>query len=199
MPRLNDIVPILNAVLKTSQLKHKNFQKAQLHDIADLIPTFDKEDNRTTRPVLVEKDGGTVDVSLRDTDKLQIYHRILNLNYEEATDDNFGEEKNVLREVANMTMVMFGEVKRNRVFPEDLAAAANIGLPATLTKAQLLLLSLYSCSVVMGETILSQEEVFAREYEGVQYNLTPHTILIAVNYQIITVYNKACFSACVAD
>lgn len=195
MPKLRQIIPILNTTIKAGGFTAKRFQKGSFDGIAELIKRGEGEEEQKF-PVLVANDGICTDVGINDTKPFQVYHRILSLNGTDPEDgNNFGDQLTVAEE-ASMRLVVIGDRNRLELAPEDIMAGINLWLPRDLASSVAKSLDLESVQIIPGAINLNMQEVFEEEYPGTAFNLPPNSIMAYMDYQIISEYNKNCFSIC---
>jgi hypothetical protein len=196
MPKLSQIAAIINTEIQTNVLNTSRFQTAKYFEIADIVKDV-KEDVEIFYPVIIDNDGECTSVIVDDTYPLQIYHRILSLSNEVYATDNYGDENQVLKETAKMSMVIISDRHVIQMSSEDLLSLIAVNLPGKLTGLQLLTNNLISANIYAdGDCIIDNEEVYNREYNLGEYLLKPSSMMYALSYTIETVFDKKCFPNC---
>ena len=194
MPNLYKILASVNPHLKSCTLESIRLKPCSYSGIARFGTEEDK-DQTLTRPYIVDNDGRCTPVTVDDTIDLQIYHRIKGLRYEEDETDNFGEKGNTLKEIASMVIIVCGDRNNLQLTPENLVAGIAVDIKKQFLPADLVALQVKQCELVIDDVEVDQEKVYVSEY-STPYALKPNYIMCSVNYQIMTVYNKACFNLC---
>jgi len=196
MPKLSSIATILNTALKADVFSTFRFQSAKYYDIVSLIKEV-INDVQTTKPCTIDNDGECTPVIVDDNYPMQIYHRIMSLNYEQVAEDNYGDPVNFIKENASMSLVLIADRGRLQMEAEDLLSLIAVNLKPTLTTVQLAALSLISCNIYAnGEAVIDSEIVYNREYNTQEFLLKPNLDMYSLSYTIEMVYGKNCLSAC---
>jgi hypothetical protein len=194
MPKLKEIVSIINTNLETDVFNTSRFQGGKYYDIVKLVSEQIK-DNVITRPCEIDNDGECTDVIYDDTYPLQLYHRIMTLNYETVPED-YGDG-NLMKETATMSLVFISDRYKIQMESENLMALIAVNMIEKLSQTDLNTYNLYSCSIYpSGESVIDNETIYNREYQNVEYLLKPNSIMHALTYTIETVYNKKCYLPC---
>jgi len=196
MPKLNSIVTIINTALEADVFNTSRFQGGRYFTIAELMKER-QGDSIISKPCTIDNDGEGTSVMIDDTWPLQIYHRVINLAYEQAPTDNFGDPVTTIKEIATMALVFMSDRGLLQMRGEDLMALIAVNMPATLTTTQLNTLDLNSVQIYAnGQAIIDNEIVYNREYQLQEFMLKPNSIMYSLNYTIETVYSKKCLEAC---
>lgn len=195
MPALRQITGYINSALSTSVFSSRVFQSAKYDEIADLVYE-EKDGNKIYRPVIIDNDGELHDMGINDIYSLQVYHRQSGLVFEDRQENDFGNEGNTTTETADMMLIVIGDKGRLNVVEQDVASGIWANVPRTLSKAILQGLQLQALSVEPGEVNLDPMQVYAQEYQGVEFVLKPNDFMISMKYKIVTEYNKNCFNIC---
>lgn len=186
MPELSNTITALNEILSEA-LDVKDIA-VKFYGLAELIPYDDTHD---TPMLLVNKDA--TEAVFDDRYMLTAYHRNLSVSYDDLANDNtFGDEVGK-RETANMLLVVWCDpvqMKKDRYRVRDLIAMKinNIITPAVD--------GILSVNVGGTGLQLNQKDLFNQEYNGFSYCVKAEQLLFAVQYQIITDYDAACYTIC---
>ena len=196
MPKLTNITTVINEALEANVFNTSRFAGGKYYTIAELVKEKSK-DNDISRPCVLDNDGEGTPVSIDDTWPLQIYHRVINLDYEPQTIENYGDPTNYIKEIATMALVFMSDRFRTEMRGEELMALIAANIPATLTQTTLTSLGLNTVQIYAnGQAIIDNETVYNREYNLPHYSLKLNSIMYSLNYTIETVYSKKCFTAC---
>lgn len=200
MPKLREITTILNQSLKDGNFHTSKFQTGNWQGLAYLVDREEKNgDNfiQTRRPAIIDNGGEGVPVDYDDTYPIQFYHRITApLQYVDMSNEGFGNPNSSNKEIAEMVLICMGDRSRIGVFNEDVCAAIVNDLTRELNPAQITTLGLQETIIEVIETNTNSVEVFAQEYQGVDYPLGTEKFMIAIKYKITTMYGKKCFVIC---
>lgn len=194
MPAQNDIALLINASLKANNFKSQRFQSGAYFGIAEPIKEI-SEDGEKTAPYIIDDTGEGTTVVYNDTCPFTVFHRLETPEYNIPVDD-YGKPGTTMQETSNMRLVFTGSRGRMKIRPENVAAAIAMDFPKEFTPAQITSLGLNSCIIEMGSVIVDPYTVWSQEWIGHEYDLDTDTIMISVNYRIVSTYNKLCFSLC---
>jgi len=200
MPKIDQITQLINTSIQTNVLNTSRYQGGKYYNVVELIKTKDADKGTEIfYPVVIDNEGEGTSVIVNDNYPIQIYHRILSLNYEQpAPLDNFGDENQMIKETASMTMVIISDRHVIQVMGEDLLALIAVNLPGKIAQINLSTLGLYSVNIfAQGEAIIESEIVYNREYNIGEYLLKPNSIMYSLAYTIITAFDKKCFPSCI--
>jgi predicted kinase len=113
-----------------------------------------------------------------ETDKhdVTLYHRLNDISFQEVTNQSFGSHKKY-QEVDDLSLIVFG--KR--------AAIDQFTMERIARKA---IASIDARTVVRSD--FNALQVFANEYLGVTYFLTPEYYMFKINYRITSTYDDRC-------
>lgn len=134
-------------------------------------------DEDVTIPALVLPFGECIDV-YGETDKhdITLYHRLNEISYQESENDGYGSARG-LNEVADLSIIVFG--KRKSVNPIGLERVVRDSIMADPNNL-----------VVRSD--FNSLQVFASEYIGVTYFMTPDFFLFKTNYRITSTPDARC-------
>ncbi len=194
MPALNEIAILINTALKTGHFKAQRFNPTRFNALADPIRKTDKEGKETTTPNIISDNGEATELVFNDKFSAQGYHRLISPSYDLA-DPAYGKPGKDMAEIANMKFVFMGNRAKMKVRQEDVIAAVAFDFPKEFSAAQYQPLGLTSCIIEMGAVEENPYDVFVSEWDNHEYALTTSSILFAMNYKIISTYNK-CFQIC---
>lgn len=189
MPALNTIVQDINSSLKANSFASRRFQDAKYFGIAYLISSTDNE-GKVTSAMTVDNFGEGTDVTPDDVTPIQFYHRNISLNYLDDQIESFGDAGKNVTEVAEMILVCFGDRSKLRVTQEDVAAAIWLDIPRNPSVQYL-----QKVIIEPGDVNVKPEEVWAQEFDGVEYALSTKDFMLSVKYKITSVYTK-CLALC---
>lgn len=190
MPKLAEIVTLVDDALKASQFGTKRFQKGRWSGIAELIRTSEDE----TIPCSVDNNGDAVKLGLDDTYPFEVYHRMLDGDFERSEDD-FGSNA-VRRETTDMVIIMMGDRNRLELTNEQIISGLALGFPFSLTATEVSALSLQSADFTIQGFDRDREFVWAREFKTKKAVLKTNTLLVSLRYQVVTEVFENCIGIC---
>ncbi len=200
MPKLREIIVILNQSLKDGNFHGRKFQSGVWHGLAYQIEREEKDGEnfyKSMRPAIFDNNGEGTSVDYDDTYPIQFYHRMVSpLKYLDMSQDGFGNPNSSNKEVAEMVLICMGSRTRVEAYNEDICAAIVNDLTRELTPTQLTTLLLQSATIEVGEVNLDSKQVFEQEYNGVDFGLAPEDFMLSIRYNITTMYGKSCFTLC---
>lgn len=132
-----------------------------------------------------------------DTFPIRIYHRTLAIGYVDEPTKSYGNDGNTSkRETAQMTLVAYANRNAVRMTPEELEGAIMSGIPSAISNATAAQLKLKSCTIIPVACSVDPVAVYLAETKAAMYDLPPNTLLIRINYNIVSTYKTACFNLC---
>lgn len=136
-----------------------------------------RSDEEMTFPALVLPDGECISV-YGETDRhdITLYHRLNSVSYQEDAPASYGSG-NTYTETADLSLIVFG--KRASLSPFEAERAC---CRAIATERH--------CSISQSD--FASLQIFASEYAGVSYFMSPEYYLFKINYRIISTYNPRC-------
>jgi hypothetical protein len=188
MPKIHEIVASINSTLKSEQFTSKRFQQGEFYAIAELL----KNESEELVPCVVDNYGDTTIVSIDDTKPIQVYHRVLGIDFKRTQD--FGDLKSVT-EGYDMVMVVIGDRNRLQLNQEEIISGVVAGFPLDFTQANLTTWGLKSVEIEPGEINTDKERVFRNEF-NTQAALKSNTIIFSFPYKVITEIDQSCFTLC---
>lgn len=136
-----------------------------------------RSDEEVTFPALVLPNGECISV-WGETDKhdVTLYHRLNGITYQEDTTASYGSGKGYFA-TADMSLIVFG--KRASLSPFEAERAARQSIANQM-----------QCSLAQSDFAALQ--IFASEYVGVSYFISPEYYLFKINYRITSTYKPWC-------
>lgn len=171
---IKEIEHINHAIYKS--LKNgKKEANAQGFCLAESITIRGDED--VTFPAIVLPSGECRSV-FGEVDKHDVtfYHRLGGISFQEDTKASFGSGSGYV-ETDSLSLIVYG--KRAAISPYRMEQIARQAIATTK-----------NCSV--AESDFNSLQVYASEYMGVKYFLTPAYFLFKINYRITSTYNPGC-------
>lgn len=199
MPKLENIVNIINGELKVSQFSSKRFQGGSFDLISDSISEVKgtEEQVEITRPCIVDDNGELKDLTIDDTKSFQVYHKINEISYQEVQpQENFGDEGNWFQETANMSLIFIGDRARIKIREEEISAMISLYFPKKLSSIQCQSLKLYQSIISIDSVNINKEQVYNQEYKNIDFILKPNEMMFEIKYKIITTFIKNCIQLC---
>ncbi len=191
--KLHQIIAQINTDLIANQFSAKKFQKGRFSGIAELVTSVD-DDQRQTVPAIVANDGDTEILTIDDIYPFELYHRHITSNITEPEDD-FGDR--IMRvEIADMLMLVMGDMKRLELNKEDITSGITLGMPLEFGSAFLEANSLESAIIIPGTFTYNREELWNAEYNTEKVMLKTNTIFMSLAYQVVTEAKVTCIEIC---
>ncbi len=136
-----------------------------------------RSEDEVTFPALVLPDGECISV-YGETDKYDItlYHRLNGVSYQEDTASSVGS-RNGYTETDDMSLIVFG--KRASLSPLEAERAARLAIAKQKP-----------CS--LSQSDFASLQIFASEYVGVSYFMSPAYYLFKINYRITGTFSPRC-------
>lgn len=134
-------------------------------------------EEEVTFPALILPDGECVNV-YAETDKhdVTLYHRINSISYQDNDNASIGSSRGYTG-VADMSLVVFGN--RDKISQYDMEQIAKAAIIKENTNG-----------ILRSE--FNALQVFANEYLGVTYFMSPEYYLFKINYTITSIFNARC-------
>lgn len=146
-------------------------------------------------PCEIGLDGECKYVGIDDLDKVRIYHRNISITTARtATNSGYGDKLSRIVNTYQMSMVVYMDHKRTKLFPEELFLFLQANFPDALKSEP------YDLIIVrIANVILNSQQIFQAEYPGTDFKLPPEKSLFQINYTIETTHKKECFAKCPED
>lgn len=172
---MNETIQHINNAIAEYLKQYKDTIDLQAHGLAESIALRGDED--ITIPAIVLPNGECFDV-YGETDKhdVTLYHRLNDISFQENGAASVGSIQDYTSS-ADMGIIVFG--KRGRISPYTLEKIVR----RALAKQS-------NCTLVSSD--FKSLQVFANEYLGVTYFMTPDYFLFKINYRITSTYNARC-------
>ncbi len=199
MPKIREIVGLINSALKANNFNGRPFQTGVWYELAYQVDRQEKDGDSfidIKRPAIIDNSGEGTDVTYDDTYPITFYHRITSPLQYPVDNENFGNPNSSNMEVAEMAMICIADRSKVNVFTEDICAAMIQDIPKEFNQAQCAALSLNQIELEVIETNSDSVKVFNDEFQGVEFNLNPQMSMISVKYKLTTHYGSACFKIC---
>lgn len=191
MPKLREIVDVINTSLKGGNFATRKFQDGIWYNIAEFI-TREEKDKVTKFPTIIDELGEGKDVVPNDTYPIQFYHRILGILPTDDPITDFGDFGNSITEIDEMMLIVIGDRKKTLSYREDVASAIWAQFPREITTIP----ELQSCLIEPLEINNDRESVWNNEFDNVDFELEPQQYIISLRYRITAIYSKNCFTLC---
>jgi len=201
MPFLKEIVSYINTNLsENGGLASSVFAGKQLYGISTLLPIQPLEGTEYSIPGFLNDQGDAVYVGVDDSYPVIIYHRIISSSYSISDVGGFGDREAMTQEESEGRLVVFGRRDVIKKTDEELADIVVMSIPDVLPPSFISRynsLGLSFASVATTDVNKDREQAFTEEYGNITpLPLKPEHIFFAVSYQITTLFNKACYAAC---
>lgn len=189
MPFLEAIVNQVNQSIKDNLSSAKFILSAR--GISKQLPR--EEDGI---PAFVDQSGEGSFNAFDDNFSVCIYHRNETTSFETQLNSGFGDSDDLKRETANMVLICWADRRRVEVTQEQLAAAIVGSLPFSLGKTFVKDKNMTSALVEAVSIDHVSQNIWGREFKGIEFMLPPESIYFQINYRIETVYDKTCIEIC---
>lgn len=187
------VIEIINQNLKRI-LKTKPFQMGEFGYIAELIPYKDGAEEQGIVPAIVDNYGNCTYLGIDDKFPFQCYY-ILN-GYDGQSDDNFGNKPLVKKQISSWSMIVYGYRPTLQITKEQLISAVDAAFPNQLTNAENTYCGILNGMVSDPKYNVDKQSVFNSQVGINELYLQPEYILFAVDFQIETQINTACYEVC---
>lgn len=134
-------------------------------------------------------------IGIDDAYALTIYHRLNSMTSQLVRNSGYGDGKGNQSNVYNLSMVVHSNKKLTRMEPDELFLL----IQSRLSNLHLSGPAYRSISVSVTSAVLDSQIVYAGEYPSSEYSLFGHQNLMAINYQLETVFKPGCFINCPED
>ena len=191
MPFQSAIIDIINTQIMTDTLCDVRFVGASVNGIAYDGTEVDSTGTRVF-PVVYDLTGNGTKINPDDTYPIQIYHKILNKTYQ-VKPSSVGSRANVVSEKTDVKMIVAGWTSRLQLTQEDLEALIASNFPDQISPSLYSPLKLQNLVVTLQSSVLDRAQVYAGEYRGIPFQVSPEQILFSIRYQIESTYKKGCF------
>lgn len=148
-------------------------------------------DNTQLLPTIVDLSGEGTYIGVDDAAPLTIYHKSNSIAVSEKQGSGYGDNRSNKTYTYSNALVVFMDRKALGMLPDELILFIQANLPDSLKIG-----NYKSVNVRMQNIILNSQQVFASEYQNVDYRIPPRFSLFAINYQIESVFDKNCFATC---
>ncbi len=136
-----------------------------------------RSEDEVTFPALVLPDGECISVyGETDQHDITLYHRLNGVSYQEDTTSSVGS-RNGYTETDDMSLIVFG--KRESLSPLEAERAARLAIAKQKP-----------CS--LSQSDFASLQIFASEYVGVSYFMSPAYYLFKINYRITGTFSPRC-------
>ncbi len=136
-----------------------------------------RSEDEVTFPALVLPDGECISVyGETDQHDITLYHRLNGVSYQEDTASSVGS-RNGYTETDDMSLIVFG--KRESLSPLEAERAARLAIAKQKP-----------CS--LSQSDFASLQIFASEYVGVSYFMSPAYYLFKINYRITGTFSPRC-------
>lgn len=136
-----------------------------------------RDESGTTFPAYILPNGECIDVySETDKHKVTLYHRLNDISFQEDSSRSFGTHK-AYTETDDLSLIVFG--KRVAIDQFTMERIARQAIAANDAR-----------TIVRSD--FNALQVFANEYVGVTYFLTPDYYMFKINYRITSTYDDRC-------
>lgn len=175
MHSIRDIISSLNELIELPKGSEKN-------GVAELVP----RDEQT----IPELDGKFVGVD--DKYPVRIYHRVLSMSSKVEPKGGYGNSAGDVVNTYSITMVVFLQHERAKLYPDELILFIQASLPDHLKLAPY-----KHIKITFTGANLDSQSNWTQEYrQGTDYRLKSDQFLFKMNYNIETTFSKGCFKEC---
>ncbi|MBA3830065.1 MAG: hypothetical protein H0X33_14080 [Taibaiella sp.] len=173
---LSEIVNEINSTLKPL------FNGGNIYGLAQSIIK-----NNQVIPALVDNNGEGKYIGIDNTLPFIVYHKNNSIS---ATDvPGQGDELNIKNTYSNVLIIYLNR-KKTKILPDELFL--NIQANPFRYKIQ----PFKNIVIRVQNVILNSQQVWQSEYLGSDYEITPDSNLLAINYTIESTFKRGCFDTC---
>lgn len=142
-------------------------------------------------PALVDLNGEATYIGVDDASPLTVYHKANSIAVSEKSGSGYGDNRAYKSFTYSNALIVFMDRKVLGMLPEELVLFIQANFPDNIK-----IDNYKSVNMRMQNIILNSQQVFASEYQNVDYRIPPRFSLFAINYQIESVFDKSCFATC---
>lgn len=173
---MQEVIKHINATIIAHINDDELADNVKVYDLAESIAVRGEEE--VTIPALVLPDGECINVYAEvDKHDVTCYHRLNSISFQEESVASFGSA-NGYTETDDMSLIVFG--KRASISPFDMERIARKAIAQEK-----------GCAVSQSD--FNSLQIFASEYIGVTYFMSPEYYLFKINYRITSTYNPKCY------
>lgn len=182
---ISKIIDSINEDLK------KFFEEAKIFGLAQSIIRKQGAEIELI-PALVNYGGEAIYVGFDDVYPLMIYHK-MNSMISSLSDKNrgYGDAGADQVNTYQNSMIVYMDRKKLKKLPDEIYMKIQGGFPERLK-----IDPFKTVTIKFSNVILNSQQVFASEYQGNSYSLSPEKNLFAINYTIESTFSKGCFDNC---
>ena len=195
MPYITKIVDYINSkIIEEGGILDNAKYVKHFNGIAKFIPIGGE--NQPRIPLLYSIANGEQFAGVDDRYSLHGYHRILNRKVE-TNSNNFGDSNNLQIETTTILLVCFCDMERIKETEYTISEKVQQAMPTILNQTFIdSLTGVQSVEVAATDIDNDSISLWTSEYNGMDYALAVSQSLFAINYQVVTHYNKSCLSNC---
>jgi hypothetical protein len=155
---------------------------SELNGVAELVPRDDL--------TIPEIDGKFVGID--DRFPVRIYHRLNSVNSKISPGTGIGRSAGDQENTYSVSMVVFLQKERAKLYPDELLLIIQAGLPERLQENPY-----KSIVITFNGAQMDSQSNWKQEYAGgTEYKLKSDQFLFRINYSIETTFSKGCFKQC---
>jgi hypothetical protein len=194
MPKLSNIVDMINCNIKSNNFSSARFQSGKLYNISDPVKSYKEDGSSTTEPMIIDDNGECTNLSYDDSRSFTLFHTVEEIEYNIPSDD-YGRPGTTMMETANMKLIFTGSRRKLKFAVEDIIAAVIYDIPKEFLPIDICNLNLTSCIIEVGIVDSNIYNVWDDNWINTEMRLNTESIAFSIKYKIISTYNK-CFSLC---
>lgn len=195
MQYLKQIVTAINQSI-AAKLSDSRFQGSEYNGIAISAAQTNGDGVSRLMPLIADNYDEEKWVGVDDTFPLRIYHKNNGIGRTDEPRKATGDNQYVKREVAQFSIIAYGNRARLLMTPEEMEAAIVSGMPSAIHKDTRSQLQLSSCIIKPTSTLFDPVINYLAEYRTDKYELGPNALFIRINYNIESIYKTVCFNIC---
>ena len=181
------IANIINGNLK------KAFPEGIYNSIAKVIADRREDPDKGGKsfPAIVEKNGEAKPIDIGEN-TFEVYHRCISIQSSPSNKPGFGRALNPLSVKMKMCMILFSDITKTKLSPDELALQVH-GLIAR-KNLKSIIDGVKNTSILINDTILNETQVFGEEFKNIDFFLGPEHSMIKINYTVESTVNQKCFN-----
>ena len=194
MPKVNQIVTLLNERLAANKLAGHLYQRGTLYGLA--VQERKEVDADAAHDYLIPvvyANSKATDVTIDNSNTFQIYHRIVSVGYTPVRDFNLQES------TYQMVAIVFYDKERIEIDADDLSYLIRCDIDKPLTKAELGTSNLASVSSVATGANLNSYQVMNSEFTNSAYKLESNGTLFSISYTLKVTSQATCINCTDCD
>lgn len=188
MPFLNEIIEQINTTI-TGRLQSDSF----LFSTHSISHQLSREGEQL--PAFTDNNGEGSFNAIDDRFSVCLYHKCEGVDYLD-TAQGFGDQGDLSRESARMSMIVWADRSKVNLAQEHLASAIVSAIPIGVDKEFQAERGISGTIIEMQSIDYNQRSLWGREFPGFDFAILPSHAYFQINYRVETLYDKSCIEFC---